>query len=152
MMVTYQVEDWFDCWQEMSALWHEHWEEVALNRDKIVLEPDMDCYAQYASTGALHVVTVRADGRIVGYHISVIRPHLHYKSSLSAFTDVYFLHPDFRHGMAGVRLFKEVESSLKARGVQKMFTGTKLSLDMGKIFERLGWHETERLYTKYIGD
>lgn len=152
MMVTYQVEDWFDCVAEMKLLWPLHWEEVALNRDKIPLEPDMDSYEAYAKAGALHVVTIRADGKIVGYHVSVVRPHLHYKSSLSAFVDMYYLHPDFRQGMTGVRLFKEVEKSLKARGVQKMFTGTKLSLDMGRIFERLGWHETERLYTKYIGD
>jgi hypothetical protein len=41
---------------------------------------------------------------------------------------------------------------LKQRGVKKIFTGTKLSLDMGPIFERLGWTEAERLFCKYIGD
>ena len=31
-------------------------------------------------------------------------------------------------------------------------TPTQLHMDMGKIFERLGYVETERLYTKWIGD
>lgn len=152
MMVTYQVEDWFECWEEMSVLWDAHWQEVALDREKIRLAPDFASYERFAQDGSLHVVTAREDGKIIGYHISIVKPHLHYKDSLSAFTDVYFIHPDHRKGMVGVKLFKETEKSLKARGVQKMFTGTKLSLDMGRIFERLGWRETERLYTKYIGD
>ena len=148
--VTFMVEKWSDCCGQMSALWDEHWEEVALNRDVIKLDPDLDQYAELESRGALHVVVGRAASEIVGYHISIIRPHLHYRQSLSAFTDVYFIRQAHRKGMTGVRLLKEVEATLKARGVQKMFTGTKVSLDMGLIFERLGWTETERLYTKVI--
>lgn len=151
-MITYQVEAWSDCSEEMSRLWKAHWEEVAMNKDTIPLEPNMEMYGWLESTGQMHVLTARSDGRIVGYHVSIVRPHLHYKSSLSSFTDMYYVSPDHRKGMVGVRLFKEAEKTLRARGVQKMFTGTKLSLDMGRIFERLGWVETERLYTKYIGD
>ena len=149
--VTFMVERWTDCWSEMSALWREHWEEVAINRDAIQLDPDFAQYVELERTGALHVVVARERGEIVGYHISIVRPHLHYRRSLSAFTDVYFLRASHRQGMTGVRLIKAAEESLRARGVQKMFTGTKLHLDMGPIFERLGWTETERLFTKVIG-
>jgi len=151
-MVTYLVEDWFSVKDEMSALWPTHWEEVATNRDKIKLNLDFDSYAQYARSGALHIVIARDQGKIIGYHASIIRPHLHYLNSLSAFTDVYYIDKEYRKGYVGIKLFRFVEESLRARGVQKMFTGTKLSLDMGKLFEFLGWTETERLYTKYIGD
>lgn len=151
-MITYQVEQWSDCWEEMSQLWPDHYEEVAMNRDKIPLEPNMEMYKALDDSGQLHVLTCRKDGKIIGYHVSIVRPHLHYRSSLSSFTDMYFVDKAHRGGMVGVKLFIEAEKSLKARGVEKLFTGTKLSLDMGKIFERLGWVETERLYTKYIGD
>lgn len=149
-MITLQVEAWSACFAEMSELWREHWEEVAINRDAIQLDPDLDQYATLESQGALHVVVARDRGQIVGYHISIVRPHLHYRNSLSAFTDVYFLRKSHRHGMTGVRLIKEAESTLAARGVQKMFTGTKKHLDMGPIFTRLGWTETETLYTKVL--
>lgn len=149
-MITYQREEWQDCLAEMEQLWPLHWEEVAADKDVIPLEPNYEMYDWIDQNGQLHVVTVRCDGKLIGYHTSIVRPHLHYKSSLSAFTDMYFIHPDYRKGMVGVKLFKEVEKSLKQRGVQKMFTGTKLSLDMGRLFEHLGWKETERLYTKVI--
>lgn len=151
-MITFMVEPWSKCAPEMSALWPLHYEEIAINRDVIQLDPDLAQYAELERTGALHVVVARERGEIVGYHISIVRPHLHYRRSLSAFTDVYFLRPSHREGMTGVRLIKAAEASLRARGVQKMFTGTKLHLDMGPIFERLGWTETERLYTKVISE
>jgi GNAT superfamily N-acetyltransferase len=151
-VITYAVEQWPDVWREASALWQEHWEEIALNRDAIPLDPDIDALNAFHASGALHIVIARCDGAIIGYHASIVRPHIHYRRSLSAFTDLYFIRKEHRRGMVGVNLFREVERSLRARGVQKMFTGTKLSLDMGRIFERLGWTETERLYTKFIGD
>lgn len=149
-VVTFMVEPWSRCWTEMSALWNEHWQEVALNRDVIPLDPDLAQYAELERTGALHVVVARDRGAIVGYHISIVRAHLHYRRSLSAFTDVYFLRSTHRKGLTGVRLIKAAEATLSARGVQKMFTGTKVSLDMSAIFERLGWTETERLFTKVL--
>lgn len=145
------VEPWSQCFTEMSALWDEHWEEVAIDRDVIKLDPDLAQYAELERSGSLHVVVAREAGQIVGYHISIVRPHLHYRTSLSAFTDVYFLRKSHRQGMTGVRLIKEAEATLAARGVQKMFTGTKLHLDMGPIFERLGWTPTETCFTKVIG-
>jgi len=151
-VIVFDVEPWSQVRPEMAHLWPAHYEEIATNRDKIKLDPDFESYANYEATGALHVVVARESGEIVGYHISIIRPHLHYKGSLSAFTDVYYLAPDQRRGLAGVKLFREVEKTLKARGVEKLFSGTKVSLNMGPIFERLGWTLTEHLYTKFIGD
>lgn len=151
-MITYMVEPWSSVWPELQPLWNAHWEQVALNRDKIKLNVDMEAYAKYEAEGALHVMVVRNDGKVIGYHLSIIRTHLHYKDSLNAFTDVYYLDKEFQGTTVGVKMFKEVEKTLKARGVEKMFTGTKISLDRGKIFDYLGWTETERLYTKWIGD
>jgi GNAT superfamily N-acetyltransferase len=151
-VITYQVEQWRDIVAEMEVLWPAHWEEIAINRDSIKLAPDYQSYEAFADSGALHIVTAREAGKIAGYHITIVRPHLHYKNDLHGFTDVYYIQPEHRQGWVGVKLFKYVEKTLKARGVKKLFTGTKLHLDMGRIFERLGFHETERLYTKVLND
>lgn len=154
MSIAYAVEPWEECWQELQTHWIAHWKEVAVDQESIALNPDLDTLHQMAASRMLHVVTVRADGVLVGYHLAIIRPHLHYKQSLSAFTDIYYVAPEHRKGLVGYRLFQFVEQALKERGVQKMFTGTKLHLDMSRLFERLGWRETERLFTKVlqIGD
>jgi GNAT superfamily N-acetyltransferase len=150
-MITFAVEDWFSVKDEMSHLWIDHWQEVAVNKDAIQLDPDFDTYATFANSGMLHIVVARKEGEIVGYHFSVVRPHLHYRRSLSAFTDIYYIAPAHRTGRTPLRLFQFVEQTLKSRGVQKMFTGTKLSLDAGPLFEHMGWTETERLFVKMIG-
>ena len=150
-MITYMVESWFDVKDEMSSLWPLHYEEIATNKDKIKLSPDFDTYANYAKTGALHVMVVRETGKIIGYHISIIRNHMHYKESLNAFTDVYYVSKEHRRGNIGTKLFMETEKSLKERGVEKIFTGTKVSLNMSVLFNRLGYAQTEILFTKYIG-
>lgn len=150
-MITYQVENWDDCWEEMSAMWQAHYEEVALHKSKIKLDPDMATYDALNSAGSLHVVTVRKDAKIIGYHIAIVRPHLHYRTSLSAYSDVYYVDPAHRKGMVGVKLFIETEKLLKQRGVERFYTGTKMSKDMSRIFEHLGFDEVERQHCKYIG-
>lgn len=151
-MITFAVEDWFAVRDQMAHLWPAHWEEVAINKDVIKLDPDFDTYDVFARNGMLHMVIARRAGEIVGYHVSIVRPHLHYRTSLSAFTDVYYISPEYRTGRTPLRLFQFTEKSLKARGVQKMFTGTKVFLDAGRLFEHMGWTLTEKLYTKYVGD
>lgn len=151
-MISYQVEPWSAVWPELEPMWDAHWEEVAGNKAEIKLAVDMDAYAFMESRGMLHVVTVRADGKAVGYHLSFVRPHFHYKYSLTAYTDVYYLDKAYRAGSIGIKLFREVEKTLKARGVERMFTATKISHDKSRIFEHLGWHEVERQWSKYIGN
>lgn len=150
-MITYMIEPWSACWPELQPLWDAHWQEVAINRDSIKLAIDFDSYASFEANGSLQVMVAREDGAVIGYHLSMIRPHLHYVHDLHAFTDVYFISKDHRKGSVGVQLFREVEKAWKARGVKKAFTGTKLHLDMSKLFEHLGWTETERLFTKVLG-
>lgn len=151
-MISFQVENWHDVKDGMAWLFPLHWEEVANDKDKIKLNLWNEAYDEMADSGQFHVVTVRDGENIVGYHWSIVRPHLHYKQSLTAYTDVYFLHPDHREGMNGVKLFQFVEQSLRDKGVEKMYIASKVKLDKSAIFERLGWSKVETVYTKYIGD
>lgn len=123
-----------------------------MHKDKIALAPNYAEYERAHATGQLHVTTVRDRGELVGYLTAIVRPHLHYAHSLSAYFDLYYVTPSHRLWMTGVRLFSEAEKALKARGVERMFTGTKLSKDASVIFERAGWEPAERLFIKYIGE
>ena len=139
-MITFQVERWAEFVEDLSTLWDAHWEEVALDKDKIKLDPHIAEYERLDETGQLHIASMRDDGWLVGYNMNIVRPH------------VYYVKPEYRGKVTTFRFFQYVEASLKSIGVERMFTGTKMHLDKGKFFERLGWTETERLYTKYIGD
>jgi GNAT superfamily N-acetyltransferase len=150
MAVTYHIEPWGTTWQEMSAHWKQHHAEVALDHAAVPLDIDLDFYHQMAAQNILHLVTVRDEGLLVGYHLSFIKPHVRYKSTLHAFVDVYYLAPAYRRGLTGYRLLQYVERSWQARGVKKAFTANKLHIDVQPLYERLGWRETERLYSKLL--
>lgn len=150
--VVFAVEKWEDCKDEMALLWPFHWEEVATNRDKVKLDVWFEAYDVLAKTGELVIVTARFAGFLIGYHWSIVRPHLHYKSSKTAYTDIFFLHPQYRRGFNFQNMLKFVEATWKDLGVQKAYISSKVKLDMSKIFERLGWSRTEVVYTKMIGE
>lgn len=148
--ITYQIESYDDCREEIDRYLPAHWQEIAIDRDTIPLEKDEASYRQLADSGALHILTVRKDGELVGYIAGIVKGHIHYKSTLHCFTDVMWLRPDCRKGRIGIDLFRRYEETLKARGVVKVVIASKVHLDLSAIFDRLGWTFTERLYTKVL--
>lgn len=151
-MISFNVENWNDVKEEAAPLWPFHWEEVGQNKIKMKLDPDLDKLNLLNSKGMLHIVIARDDGKLVGYHASIVDTLMHYKNVLAAKGDLYWLSPDHRKGSTGIKLLKEVERTLKLRGVQVMYDITKLYLDNGVIFDRLGYKAIERNYSKWIGD
>ena len=153
MSVTYQIEPWSsELSEEMMPLWVAHWLEVGMDHEAVPLDPDFEAIWTEALANRLRILTVRKDGNLVGYHISKILRPWHYKSTLCAFVDAYYLAESHRKGFAGVRMFKEAERDLASIGVKKMYSFCKLGHDHGRIFERLGYVESEREFTKVIGE
>ena len=151
-MLTYRVEPWGDFCKEAESLWPIHWAEIAQD-PQIPLAPDYATYAALEQAGVLHVVTGRdAAGTLQAYWVGLVKGHLHYVTTLHALTDVYWLHPAHRRGLEGYRLFRHVEATLRARGVQKIITATKVYLDVSPLFARLQYRETERVWSKILED
>lgn len=150
-MLTYQLEDWATYVRDCQALWWEHWEEIAVQKDRMPMRPDEEAYRALEAAGRLQIVTAREQGVMVGYIVSVVRPHMHYADVLTGYEDAYFLSKSHRKGMAGVKLIREAIRHMRAVGVQKCFFMTKAALDMGRIFERLGFTKTDIVYSKWIG-
>ena len=149
--LTYAVEDWREFYPEAAAIFQRHWEEIALDRDSIKFSLDITRYQAMADSGILHVLAARCDFQLVGYYVAFVLPHIHYQEAgLMAFTDIYYLLPEFRHGSNGVEFFVEAEESLKAKGVVKAYLSTKVHKDMGSLFEKLGWRLSDRCYTKLL--
>jgi len=149
-MIVFGVEKYEDVIDEMKVYYPLHYDELASNHE-IELDPDYEAYLKLKDF--LHVVTVRdsdCDNKLVGYHISIVMPHLHYRKSLTAHTDIYYLHKDYRKGLAGINMLKYMEKSVKEIGVERIYMMTKTNLNRGKILDRLGYSEKEHIYTKMI--
>lgn len=140
-------------WKDAQELIPIHYEELSLDKDKVKIGINCQRYLALESECMLHIVTVRlGDGKMVGYYIAMILPHMHYKDAgLMAYTDMYFIHPGFRLGGVGARMMVFVEETLRRRGVVKAYITTKLKLDLSPLFEALGWKATDKVFTKFLG-
>lgn len=150
-MATFATEKWPAFSKEAEGLMRRHWEEVALDRDRIPMGMDHGYYQRLEDAGILHVVTMRVDGQLAGYFIALVSTHPHYKDAgIMAFTDIYYLAPEHRRGNAGARMFAAVEASLRERGAVKLYVSHKLHKDHSLLFEALGYKPTDISYTKLL--
>lgn len=151
-MLTAQPEDFMPFLEEVKPLLERHWEELALNKDKVPLSPQYDVYIQRDALGQIMLVTLREAGELVGYFVGFVSPGLHYSTCLTLIMDIFWLAPEHRGKMGGLKLFKAVEREAKRRGVQRMFVGSKVHKDASKLFEALRYDKCEIYYTAWLGD
>lgn len=160
-MITAHVERLQDTLDELKPLFDPHWQELALNQDKVPLDPQYEIYLHRESLGGVLLVVLREAGKVVGYFIGFVSPGLHYRTCLTLQMDIFWLHPDYRDGdsltsleahMLAMQLFEAVRDEAKRRGVQRAFYGSKLHKDASRVFEELGMIEVERYYSQWLGD
>lgn len=151
-MITAHVESFTERLEELKVLLPMHYEELALNKDQVPLDPQYDIYIKREAMGEVIFVTLREAGRLVGYFIGFIAPGLHYRTCLTCTMDIFYVHPDVRGRMGGVRLFRAVKAELKRRGVQRWFVGSKTHADASRLFEALGFQKVETYYSMMVGE
>ena len=155
--------------REILPLFQQHWQEIALDRDIVPLDPDWDNYYDLATTGKLHVLTARevmpdvcrADSAneklpadpLVGYVFNLIGGHLHYNSTKFAHTEMFWLMPEYRFGWNGFKLLKYNLRGLKQRGVVVSTINIKLGFKnarVGQLLARLGYAPTDIVLRKVL--
>lgn len=151
-MMTFCVESLTQNLEAMKPLFPLHWQELALNQDKVPLDPQYDIYLARDQRGEVLFVAGREAGELIAYFVGFIAPGLHYKTCLTLTMDIFWVRPEYRGKSAGIRLFKTVEAEAKRRGVQRMFMGSKLHKDAGWLFERLNYEPVETYYSKWLGE
>lgn len=151
-MITVMLESFEEHLPELLPLLPLHYEELALNKDKVPLDPQYGIYIERERRGELMFMVVRERGELIGYFIGFVAPGLHYQTCLTLIMDIFYVHPEHRGNSTGFKLFKAAEDEAKRRGVQRMFVGSKCHLDASWLFERLGYERCEVTYTHWLGD
>lgn len=151
-MITAHVEPFSANIEELKKVIPLHYEELALNQDKVPLAPQWDIYLAREKAGELLLVSLRDSGRLAGYFIGFIAPGLHYETCLTCIMDIFYVKPDERGQAGGKILFDFVEKELRRRKVNRMFVGSKCHMDASWLFERLGYERCEVTYTKWLED
>lgn len=151
-MITYQQEFLETCREDCQELIRLHWEEIALNQEKIKLNPDWDSYENLEMNDSLKIFTARDGGELVGYFVVLVGRSLHYKDHIFAENDILYLHQDYRKGYTGIKLIRFAEKCLKEDGVSILKVNTKVHQPFDSLMSFLKFNLIERVYTKYLGD
>ena len=150
MALEFKQEFINDVKPEIVNLINLHWEEIALNKDVIKLNPDWKSYYNLEDNNKLKIFTARYDNVLIGYFIVIISVHLHYKDHLFATNDILYMHPDYRKGFAGIKLIKYAERCIKEDGISVMTINVKEHKSFGVILERLDYTPVETVYSKAL--
>ena len=150
-MIRVQVEPWSEALRDLLPLFPLHWEELGLDRDVIPMDMDTPRYEALDALGQIHLTTARDGERLVGYVICFVIRHLHYRSAGEmALADMYWLDPAHRRGTTAIRLFTEMERSLRERGVVRMHMSCKVHQDHTALFEWLGYTLSDFTFSKLL--
>jgi GNAT superfamily N-acetyltransferase len=149
--VTYQRERWSDALRdEAFPLLQRHWEEVALNKDTVPLDPLWDTYAFLDKQDLLLITTVRKGDTLIGYCSNFISPNLHYRSLKVAENDIFWLAPEHRNSRIGLDLLRAAERTARQAGCNKINMKEKIHVPLGRLFAFLGYREIERVHSKTL--
>lgn len=151
-MPEFQQEFLATCADDAKELIKLHWQEIAINKDKIKLNPDWEAYNELEKNARLRVFTVRDSGKLVGYFVTILGVNLHYKDHIFAVNDVLYLHENWRKGTTGLKLIRFAEKCLKEDGISVLNINTKVHRPFDNLMEHLGFNLVERVYSKYIGN
>ena len=140
---------------DFTPLMLDHWEELGVHKDQMPLDPDWDEYMAADDKGYFRIWTARDGTMLVGYLGFWIRPHAHYRSTLTAVEDLYMLSPAYRKGMTGYRMFSTAIEALRERGVKRAFFHDKVHFEtqrggVGKLLRRMGFIHTDNLYSMML--
>ena len=145
--MEFAIENLAKVRREIEPLLKQHYDEIALNKDIIKMNPDWQAYARLDAANALRIYTARRNDKLLGYFVVIVSKSLHYRDHLFANNDVIFLAKPARKGLTGVKLIKYAIDSLAAEGITKLHINTKAHQPFDAILERLNFEEIERVYS-----
>jgi len=151
-MITVHHERFKDYLDELKILLPAHYEELALDKEHVPLDPQYGIYIDREERGELLLTTLRDKGEMVGYYIGFISPGLHYQTCLTCTMDIFYVGRDKCGPGGGMILFIEVENELRRRGVQRWYMGSKMHKDSSFLFEKVGAIPVEVYYSKWLGE
>lgn len=133
-----------------QALFAQHWDEIARNKDVMVLKPDEAAYRRMEEAGSLLILAAVKAGQIVGYSVNFIVRHPHYADLMVCQNDLLFIDQAHREGGAGIRLMRRTEQEGKKRGCRLMLWHAKEGTPLAAMLPRMGYGVQDIVFSKQI--
>lgn len=157
--MTALVFTWEPFWKLMQEglpkLAEQSWQETWSDEQNLKFNPDWVRYGRMEQDNIMRVFSARNDGKLVGYSVVLIGSELHDKDTQHAVIQDFYLSPECRKGLNGVKMFLELHNWLQKLGAKCVTVAERYVVKsekggIGKIFARLGYQSQERLWKKAL--
>ena len=135
---------------EAQTLFDEHYEEIARNKQVMVLKPDEETYRKAEEMGTIFILSARQNDVLIGYSVNFVSNHLHYADLKLAQNDLLFISKEHRGGRVGLRLIKDTENHARSLGCKLMLWHCKPNTPLNEILPRLKYGVQDVIYSKEI--
>lgn len=143
-----QEESLWDCIQELldlGRLSHKEIDTLDLNYN-----PNVVMYNNLSEAGVLFILTMRKDGRLVGYTMSAVSPHMTDIDKLISITLVMYVSEEAR-GHEAIKLIDSTTDLMQVKGSIQHTFGVPVQNDYRKILERKNFTKVETMFSKHLG-
>ena len=146
-MITYQQETLETFLPDSKPLFDVFYDEIAQNKDDIPAGFNTEFYKHLESRNRFKIYTIRDNDKLIGFSFWILFYHPHFKTSLTATSDLIFVLQEYRKGLFGYKFLKNSLNQIKKHNPQRILIGVKPNNDFGKILERLGASHFETVYS-----
>jgi hypothetical protein len=110
-----------------------------------------DLYRATEKAGALHIYTLRVDGKLAGYSAYIAGPHLHFRDKIVATQDAFYVAPEHRTSTKPLALLRYAERMLTACGVAMVMQSSNVKRPaFGRLLELSGYAPLELVWSKKL--
>lgn len=127
-----------------------HWQEVALHKRALPLNPIWPFYYAEEQAGRLIVVIAESGAELIGYNVHFLNDMLHNAPAVMARNDIIYLNPKHRGGTTAIRMVRLGEQEAARRMASKISMHVKKGHDFSPLLIHLGYEEEETIFTKVI--
>ena len=135
---------------EAQTLFEEHWNEIALNKDVMVLKPYEEKYRAAEEQGTIFILAAWQEDVLVGYSVNFVTNHLHYADMKLCSNDLLFIKKEYRAGRVGMRMMKATEAKAKDLGCKLMLWHAKENTPLAAILPRMKYGVQDIIFSKEI--
>ncbi len=133
-----------------GELFEEHWDEIALNKQVMILKPDEARYRAMEEAGSLLILAAWEGEDLVGYSVNFIVNHLHYADLRLCSNDLLFITKAKRAGRLGLKLIRETEKRAAEMGARLMLWHAKQDTALAVMMPKMGYGVQDIIFSKEI--
>jgi|SRR5580698_3060090 GNAT superfamily N-acetyltransferase len=149
-MLQIKREKFADWYKEALPLLAQHWQELCIDTEKLVLDPHIEAYLYREIQGELMLLVMRLNDHMIGYYLGFLVQNLHYRQIRCNYEDIFWVHPERRNGTYALRLFEEVQKENLRENVQFWKCTAKINTQAPKFLERMGFKKFEECFYQWV--